>query len=160
MQPEDTAGRLPPELLGVLAVLLDRLIPADDLGPGALEAGVLAYVEAALAGHSSAELPVYATGLRAVAAHATRVFGAELEALDAADQDAVVADLAAGRVNGVDRGSFFELVRRHAAEGMFGDPRWGGNRGEAGWRLLGYAGPRLAWSEEEQRIEPAGGASA
>jgi gluconate 2-dehydrogenase gamma chain len=48
--------------------------------------------------------------------------------------------------------AFFELVRRHVMEGMFGDPAYGGNRDRAGWELLGYAGPRLVWTEAEQRL--------
>ncbi len=47
---------------------------------------------------------------------------------------------------------FFAELRQRAIEGMFGDPAWGGNIDGAGWRLLGYTGPRLAWSVEDQRI--------
>jgi gluconate 2-dehydrogenase gamma chain len=47
---------------------------------------------------------------------------------------------------------FFELVRQHALEGMFGDPSWGGNAGMVGWALLGYQGPKQVWSEEEQQL--------
>src|SRR4029078_6077106 len=38
---------------------------------------------------------------------------------------------------------------------MFGDPLWGGNAGHAGWRLLGYPGPRLEWTEAEQQLDVA-----
>ena len=48
--------------------------------------------------------------------------------------------------------AFFEELRQRALEGMFCDPAWGGNVGEAGWRLLGYPGPRHVWSAEDQRI--------
>ena len=49
--------------------------------------------------------------------------------------------------------AFFEELRARALEGLFCDPAWGGNAGEAGWRLLGYPGPRHVWSAEDQRIE-------
>ena len=48
--------------------------------------------------------------------------------------------------------TFFELVRRHLIEGMFGDPRWGGNAEGRGWALVGYPGPRLVWTEADQRL--------
>ena len=35
---------------------------------------------------------------------------------------------------------------------MFGDPAWGGNIDGVGSKLLGYAGPRLVWSVDDQRI--------
>jgi hypothetical protein len=39
---------------------------------------------------------------------------------------------------------------------MFGDPSYGGNRGRAGWALLGYAGPKPLWTEWEQRVHRLG----
>jgi hypothetical protein len=38
-------------------------------------------------------------------------------------------------------------------EGAFGDPRHGGNRGLAGWELLGFPGLRLVVSAEEQELD-------
>jgi hypothetical protein len=38
-----------------LAALLDRVVPSDEHGPGALEAGVAAYVDDALAGEPDLE---------------------------------------------------------------------------------------------------------
>jgi gluconate 2-dehydrogenase gamma chain len=52
----------------------------------------------------------------------------------------------------VSEGAFFAQLRQRAIEGMFGDPAWGGNLAGVGWRLLGYPGPRLVWSAEDQRI--------
>ncbi len=72
--------------------------------------------------------------------------------LDPPAQDAVLADVEQGRAPGV-AGGFFELLRRHVLEGMFGDPRWGGNADLVGWKLLGYPGPRFEWTEEEQRLD-------
>ena len=43
------------------------------------------------------------------------------------------------------------MLRLRAIEGYFGDPRWGGNAGRAGWAMLGYEGPRLVWSAYDQR---------
>jgi gluconate 2-dehydrogenase gamma chain len=129
---------------GVLAAALDRLIPSDEHGPGALEAGVLQYIEGAL---GRAGDPV------------RREWRDELEALDdlarrrEGDAFASLAPDAQDRVLGlVADAPFFGQLRQRAIEGMFGDPAWGGNIGGVGWRLLGYTGPRLAWSVENQQI--------
>ncbi|WP_188756644.1 gluconate 2-dehydrogenase subunit 3 family protein [Microbacterium album] len=49
----------------------------------------------------------------------------------------------------VDPGAFFDRIRTDTIEGMFADPHYGGNRGMAGWALIGYPGPRRAWSPAE-----------
>jgi hypothetical protein len=36
---------------------------------------------------------------------------------------------------------------------MFGDPFYGGNANFVGWELIGYPGIKLAFSEEEQKLD-------
>jgi len=48
---------------------------------------------------------------------------------------------------------FKALMYRHACEGMYGDPVYGGNRDGAGWTAIGFAGdtqPR-GWTDVEVR---------
>jgi len=52
-----------------------------------------------------------------------------------------------------ERHPFFELVRLHAVQGMFGDPRHGGNAGLAGWDLLGFPGVKVTFTAEEQALD-------
>ncbi len=47
-----------------------------------------------------------------------------------ADQDAVLAD--------IEKGEFFQGVRYLTMVGMFADPRYGGNQGVVGWKILGF----------------------
>ena len=135
----------------VLEAMLARLIPADDLGPGAREAGVSRYVETALGDWHAHHLDAYAEGLATLEQRALAAHGYGFARCDEAQQDSLLAQTERD-------GAFFELVRTHAIEGMFGDPRWGGNAGGAGWKLLGYPGPREQWTAAEQRLEklPAG----
>ena len=35
---------------------------------------------------------------------------------------------------------FFEAVRVHTIIGFLADPKYGGNRGYAGWKVIGYPG--------------------
>jgi gluconate 2-dehydrogenase gamma chain len=139
---------MPPLDLAQVATLdaaLARLIPGDDGEPGAREAQVISYVQRALEGVHSGHLAAYRRGLRDLDELALARFGAAFAALADERQDAVL-----GEAERAHHG-FFELMRSHAIEGMFGDPRWGGNAERAGWRLLGYPGPRAVIEEVDQR---------
>jgi gluconate 2-dehydrogenase gamma chain len=142
-----SSSRLTAEHAAVLAAMLDRLIPADEHGPGARAAGVCSYIERALAAEHHDQRDAYVRGLTALQAVARARHGRSFDRLDAAAQHALLAETEREAT------AFFERVRRHAIEGMFGDPRWGGNRGYAGWELLGYPGPRAEWTERDQRLD-------
>jgi Gluconate 2-dehydrogenase subunit 3 len=140
-------GPLDASRTATLRAFADRLIPTDELGPGALPAGAVEYVGQALAGDYAHLLPANVAGLSSLDATARNRHGAAFADLAAADQDELLSELEAGA-----SAAFFELVRRHVFEGMFGDPGYGGNRDRAGWALLGYDGPQAVWTEAEQRI--------
>ena len=125
-----------------LLAALECLLPADEQGPGAVALGAGAYVERALGAEHGDSLEAYERGLDALDARALAVHGARFAALGAQARDEVLGEA----------GAFLELLRSHAIEGCFGDPRWGGNAGGAGWALLGYPGPREQWSKDEQRL--------
>jgi gluconate 2-dehydrogenase gamma chain len=141
----DAGGVLTSSELATLDAALARLIPSDDGEPGAREAQVIRYVERALEGVHGDHVAAYRQGLGDLDALALARFGAAFVSLADEDQDAVLRE--AERVHA----GFFELMRSHAIEGMFGDPRWGGNAQLAGWRLLGYLGPRAVIEEADQR---------
>jgi gluconate 2-dehydrogenase gamma chain len=131
--------------LATLDAALARLIPSDDGEPGAREAQVIRYVERALEGVHSGYLAAYRRGCSDLDELALVRFGTPFAGLADERQDAILRE-----AEGAHAG-FFELMRSHAIEGMFGDPRWGGNAELAGWRLLGYPGPRAVIEEADQR---------
>ncbi len=99
---------------------------------------------------------VYRMGLEAVDRYANQQFGADFIDLTEIPQDTVVGDMAEGRATGfrqVSAEQFFLVLRRHTAEGMFSDPVYGGNRGLAGWQLIGYPGAQRAWTPQEIQTE-------
>jgi gluconate 2-dehydrogenase gamma chain len=57
-----------------------------------------------------------------------------------------------------DKKPFFETIRTATVRGMFSDPVYGGNAGQAGWKLLGYE-HRPAWQPPFGTYdgEPSGG---
>jgi gluconate 2-dehydrogenase gamma chain len=141
----DAGGVLTSSELATLDAALARLIPGDDGEPGAREAQVIRYVQRALEGVHGGHVAAYRSGLRDLDELALARFGAAFAALADRSQDAVLRDAERAHAG------FFELMRSHAIEGMFGDPRWGGNADGAGWRLLGYPGPRAVIEEADQR---------
>jgi Gluconate 2-dehydrogenase subunit 3 len=135
--------------LDTLEAALERLIPTDELGPGARDAGVCEYVQRALAGPASAWVEEYSVGLEALDEVALARYGGRFATLTGPEQDATLRTIE----RGLNTAGFFELLRRQALEGMFGDPVWGGNRERAGWNLLSYPGPRAEWSAAEQALD-------
>jgi gluconate 2-dehydrogenase gamma chain len=134
-----------------------RIFPDDELGPGAIEAGAIFYLDRALAGAEQHNQIPYRSGIAALNALARARFGAVFDACAPAEQDALVAALAddtASEFGGTPSGhAFFELLRAHTLEGIFSDPAHGGNRNLSGWKLLGYPGPQPGYSHAEQQLD-------
>jgi gluconate 2-dehydrogenase gamma chain len=130
-----------------LRAVIARLIPADENGPGALEARADRYIDRALAGALKSSRAAYTTGLAAVNTQAQSLKGAAFSKLSTADQDAVLSNIEKTST------PFFNLLRAHTIQGTFSDPFYGGNAGFIGWNLLGYPGARIAVSANLQRMD-------
>lgn len=135
--------------------IVDRLIPSDANGPGAAEARVARYIDRALGGELSPLRAIYSAGLAAVDAYAEERFGAPFADLPSGQQDAVLTAMEGNVATGFPGGSrpFFDLVREHSLQGMFGDPVHGGNEDFVGWDLIGFPGVKLAFSAAEQEMD-------
>ena len=138
-----------------LEAFVARLIPSDETGPGALEAGAARYIDRALGGALASSREAYAVGLGALDSYAERTAGRPFAELDPDMRDALLGELEQNRVTGFtpDSLTFFNLVLGHTLEGTFGDPHYGGNRDFIGWELIGYPGLRLAVTAEQQRMD-------
>ncbi len=139
-----------------LESLVARLIPADDSGPGALEAGATRYIDRALTGPLRTSRAAYRDGLAALDRFAESTKAAHFSALATDDQDALLSDLEADIAPGFSpsASAFFELVRTHTIEGTFADPAYGGNVDFIGWQMLGYPGVRTMVTSDLQRLDP------
>lgn len=136
-----------------IAAATARIFPSDDLGPGAPEAGVVIYIDRALAGVYAHLGDVYRHAVAGLERASQTRHGERFSTLPAALQDEILA--AAERHELTEYGAppeFMSLLIRHTREGMFCDPAYGGNRGLAGWKLLGYPGVHRSWTHEEQQI--------
>ena len=146
---------LTPAEAETLRAMVARLIPADENGPGALEARADRFIDRALAGALKNQKNAYTAGLAAVNAYAQSSKGAAFAKLSAADQDALLTEMQANRATGFNGGSgpFFNLVRTNTIQGTFSDPFYGGNENFIGWDLIGYPGARIAVSANLQRMD-------
>jgi hypothetical protein len=149
---------LTPDQSALLEAIVERIIPSDASGPGGKEAGAAAYIERSLrgglAGGLGAAAPLYAAGLPAVDAYAASAYGGSFTSLSLDKQDAVLADLAAGKATGFtpDSATFFAALREHTVQGMFSDPIYGGNKNFAGWDLIGYPGVKMPVAARDQKL--------
>ena len=145
------AAALAPEQRRILETFVDRLVPKDELGPGAVECGVADYIDRSLAGYLANEKTAFVQGLASLDAYARSSQGGAFADLPPDKRDAVLTAIDSGQVPGL-RG-FFNRARRLTLEGMFSDPYWGGNKNFAGWELIGYPGPRLIVNPEDQKMK-------
>jgi gluconate 2-dehydrogenase gamma chain len=137
-----------------LDALVARIVPGDERDPGAREAGVVTYIDRALAGPYADWGLAYREGLRLLNAYAIEKHGQKFHALSEPEQDAILGALEANEVPGFGgNGSaeFFAMVWAHTIEGLLGDPAYGGNRNGVGWKLIGFPGAQYGYSAEEMR---------
>jgi gluconate 2-dehydrogenase gamma chain len=127
-----------------LAAVCTRLIPTDESGPGATEAGAAVYIDRALGGWLASSRETYIAGLAAIDEAARAKTGKRFVELAPAEQDLVLDALA--------ETPFFLLVRAHTIQGTFCDPVYGGNANFVGWDLIGYPGVRLNVTAADQRM--------
>jgi gluconate 2-dehydrogenase gamma chain len=118
-----------------IAALSERLMPGTPDKPGAIEAGVLNYIDLALAGAYADQQDFYRRGLAALEAYCRTAHGKPFTQLAAVQQDDVMAALEQGRPGNFTwptAQAFFTTLRTHTMEGMFADPVYGGNKDFSG----------------------------
>jgi len=140
-----TATREPPDaraFVPVLAAIAARLVPADEHGPGAAEAGVEAFFARALVDQRLASVqPLLKRGCAFLMKAARVERGQAFVALDAAAQDDLLRRLVDGqmRPDGFTGPTFVRVALALTLEGYLGDPRHGGNKDGVGWRVVGFS---------------------
>jgi len=137
-----------------IAAFAERLMPGAPGKPGARDAGVLNYIDLALAGAYSDLQDFYRRGLAALDAYSRKTFNAPFRRLSAAQQDDVITALEQGKATEFTWPSaqaFFNTVRTHTMEGMFADPVYGGNKDFAGWRLVNFPGAQPLFTPEDMQ---------
>jgi gluconate 2-dehydrogenase gamma chain len=141
-----------------IAAFAERIMPGAPGMAGANDAGVLDYIDIALAGPYVDQQSFYRSGLAALDAYCRQTYQTPFARLDPARQDDVIRALEAGKATGFGwpaAAAFFNTVRTHTMEGMFADPIYGGNKDFAGWQLVGFPGAQPLFVEAELRSSDA-----
>jgi gluconate 2-dehydrogenase gamma chain len=146
-QTPNQARSLTPEQRRATEMLVDRIIPADQLGPGALELGAANYIDVQMADYLAPQKDAWVAGLAALDAFAMQSQGGLFADLSAEKRDAVLLALPRNLQG------FFNQARIYTLQGTFGDPHYGGNIGGKGWDIIRYPGPRPATSPDMQRMD-------
>jgi gluconate 2-dehydrogenase gamma chain len=159
-----------------LETAVEHLIPTDELGPGARDAGVVVYIDRQLAGtwgvhgrayrggpwldgtsrqgYQSRFTPqeVYRIAIREINEHCKTAFGRPFAQLAHDTRSRLLEQLEQDQIALPSLSSkfFFDLLWRNTEEGYFADPLYGGNRDMVGWKLLGF--PGLPSSEYRQLL--------
>jgi len=191
MPVQEGAADSPPEVRGTdykfftaeerefVEAAVDRLIPPDAVGPGAVEANVPFFLDRQLAGpfgrgdhyylggpwkegapeqgyqlrFSPAQL--YRAAIKAINSHTSAEFnGAPFAQLSGSDRDRVLKGLEVGSIaldGGVNARVFFAMLLQNTKEGYFSDPIYGGNKDMAAWKMIGFPGAHYDYSEWVER---------
>jgi gluconate 2-dehydrogenase gamma chain len=126
----------------VLAALAARLIPSDDLGPGAADVDIAMFFRRVFADpRLSTVHPLLKRGCAFVMQLARSEMKQAFTALEPAVQDEIIGRLVdnAVRPNGFSAPTFIRIVMALTLEGFLGDPRHGGNKDGLGWRAVGFS---------------------
>lgn len=152
----------------------ERLIPDEEDGLGARGAAVVEFIDRQLAGsYGRAErwymhgpwqngvpqqgyqlkltpAELYRTAIRDIDRWCAKQHSMHFSALSGADQDDVLHGLESGDIELADvpAKAFFTMLWKNTVEGFLSDPIYGGNRDFAGWKLVGFPGPRYNYVAE------------
>lgn len=167
-----------PAEASLIEAMVDRLIPPDPTGPGAIEAGVPMFIDRQLAGqygqgqhfylggpwpkgapeqgYQSRFNPaqLYRAALKAIPDYVLKAYGHSFQDLQPDAKDKVLKALESGEaeLDGVDGKAFFGMLLQNTKEGYFSDPIYGGNRNMAAWKMIGFPGAHYDYREWVSRF--------
>jgi gluconate 2-dehydrogenase gamma chain len=147
--------------------LVDHMIPKDELSGSGTDIGINTYIDRALAGgwgkgdrlymqgpwlpgtpNQGYQLPMtpaelYRAGIEGANAYCRKTYSKEFARCTAEQKETFLKDMAAGKValgGGLPSRVFFTMVYDNVMEGLFADPINGGNKDNAGWKMIGFPG--------------------
>jgi gluconate 2-dehydrogenase gamma chain len=151
-----------------------RLIPSDGPGPGGLETGVPEFIDRqmelpyghgayfylqgpfqpdapATLGYQLRYTPreLYRSGIAAANEACRTAAGKAFPDLTPDEQDRFFSSLEKNQVqlSGPPSAAFFAQLLENTREGYFADPLYGGNRGMASWKWIGFPGARADFTD-------------
>lgn len=154
---------------------VDRLIPSNEDGPGAVELGVPEFIDRQMeSGYGHGEFwymngpfvtdvdpslgyqlqftarDLYRTAIRDIDDACTRIHDSNFCELDAKTQDSILTALQKGSFtlpHIAKPAEFFIQLLANTKEGYFADPMYGGNRHMGSWKMIGFPGARADFKD-------------
>jgi len=169
--------------LGFLAAACERFIPTDEHGPGAVDAGVLEFLDRHMQtpyaagaiwymqGPFQESKPQFGyqgklalkdiikVGIADFDAYCRNTFKQAFKDLSVDQQETLLKDASAGKLpfENISSKVFVKYLLEETRNGFFADPIHGGNKDMAGWKLIGYPGMRgdyLDWVSVRDKPYP------
>jgi gluconate 2-dehydrogenase gamma chain len=168
-----------PAEVAFIEAAVGRLIPDDDVGPGAVQAGVPFFLDRQLdgpygrgdhfylggpwqkgtpqQGYQSRYNPaqLYRAAIEAIDKYVAAHFnGSTFATLKAEEQDTLLKGLESNQIaleEGVDAKAFFDMLLQNTKEGYFSDPIYGGNKDMGAWKMIGFPGAHYDYLEWVER---------
>ena len=130
-----------------LAAICDQIIPPDQ-DPGAAWAGVVNFIDRQLCGPLRDLQNSYRSGIAAVNESSRIRFARNFADLAEPNQVELLTQMEKGQVPAeawkqISSTEFFGLLIDHTMQGFYGDPRHGGNRDRASWKMVGLPYPPI-----------------
>jgi gluconate 2-dehydrogenase gamma chain len=154
--PESGLTFFTPSQATTVEAICGRIWPATEGDPGAVEAGVVFYIDRSLSDFCRELKDTYHQGIDSVNSYAMKRLGDNFANLPEDRQIEILTNLEknANEVrpffSNPSAPEFFLVVLKHTQEGLFSDPIYGGNRNFLGWKSIGYTGPRYSYTAKMQ----------
>ena len=169
--------------LAFLEAACDRLIPSDEHGAGAIEAGVLEFLDRHMqTPYAAGDIwymqgpfveskpqfgyqgklalkDIIRVGIADFDAHCKKAFGKLFKELTHGQQEDLLKQAEAGKLEFANISSklFFKHLLGETKNGYFSDPIHGGNKNMVSWKMIGYPGMRgdyLDWVKVRDKPYP------
>ncbi|MBK7862338.1 MAG: gluconate 2-dehydrogenase subunit 3 family protein [Archangiaceae bacterium] len=126
------------EEFAVLSAAVDRILPRDE-DPGALDANVHGYIDAALQAQQLRKMKEdFTGGLHALDRRCGRMHKVGFAQATPEQQDDVLKVAFKEAPESSGEYKWYDLLVTLTMEGFLGDPSYGGNKNKAGWKLMGF----------------------
>lgn len=152
----------------------DRLIPSDEVGPGAVESGVPEFLDRHMqSGYAAGAIwytqgpyleaasefgyqgklvlrDIIRVGIAAIDTHCRKTFdGKTFAQLEHAQQEDLLKAAEGGKLKLEEISSklFFSSFLGEVKNGYFADPKHGGNKNMGAWKMIGYPGMRADYMD-------------
>ena len=108
-----------PATAAEIEAIAEQILPGDDT-PGAKAAGVIWFIDGALAGYDQDKRDLYKKGLAEAQAKRTELFPGSTSIAGLRPEQQIAL------LKAIEKGDFFIQVRTHTILGYFGNPKYGG----------------------------------